>query len=468
MYDSLKKSKLSDIELYDLEAESALLGALLLNNEKIAHVLDELTDNIYVFKLREHQIIYYAVQHIFQDKSSGIDSITVKNYLEKLNKTPEGYKLKDNECMLEKVGGKEYIQQIQTSASTFINYDEYIKIIKNKYILRKLLKVLNDVYDETISNSYDIDYILENAEKRIFDIVQEKKITRSVVDLEDIVNKRVKLIEKIKSSGGEYVDFVTTGYKELDEITGGFKPGQLIILAARPGMGKTAFSLNIVKNVAKSLDKATVFFSLEMAEEELGDRLLYMEAKIPGHEARKGYLSSNQLKRLHKAAANLVDIPVFIDDTAALTPIQIKAKLRRLMSREDIELVVVDYLQLINSTDNFNNMNAKITLISRYLKEIAKEFNVPVIALSQLSRRTEQRTDKRPKLSDLRESGAIEQDADMVLFLYREGYYDEEKDDGETEVIIAKNRNGPQGKVKLKFLKKYGRFENFSFRNRGH
>jgi len=203
-----------------------------------------------------------------------------------------------------------------------------------------------------------------------------------------------------------------------------------------------------------------------MAEEEIAQRFLFMESKIKGHDAMQGYLSSEEFEKLYDAGSNLVGLPIVVDDTAGLTPIQMKAKLRRIISREEIDIVIVDYLQLMNTNERFNNMNAKITVISRYLKEIAKEFNVPVIALSQLSRKTEQRQDKRPKLSDLRESGAIEQDADMVLFLYREGYYNKKKDESETEIIISKNRNGPTGIVKLTFFLEYGKFESLSLRER--
>ncbi len=466
MADYFSKSQLSQIELYDLEAESALLGALFINNDKIPHVLDELRENIYIFKLREHQIIYYAIVELFKDHATGVDSIVVRDFLKKCSKTPEGRKLDNDESLLKRAGGNEYIQEIQMNASTLINYDEYIKIIRNKYILRKLLKVLNEVYDETISNMHDVDYILENAEKRIFDIVQEKKVKRSYSNLKQIIDEQIEHIEKIKETGGNHTDYITTGYKLLDQKTGGFKPGQLIIIAARPAMGKTAFSLNIARNVAKNLEKGVAFFSLEMAEEEIAQRFLFMESKIKGHDAMQGYLSSEEFEKLYDAGSNLVGLPIVVDDTAGLTPIQMKAKLRRIISREEIDIVIVDYLQLMNTNERFNNMNAKITVISRYLKEIAKEFNVPVIALSQLSRKTEQRQDKRPKLSDLRESGAIEQDADMVLFLYREGYYNKKKDESETEIIISKNRNGPTGIVKLTFFLEYGKFESLSLRER--
>ena len=466
MADNFNKSPLSQIELYDLEAESALLGALFINNDKIPHVLDELRENIYIFKLREHQIIYYAIVELFKEHATGVDSIVVRDFLKKCNKTPEGRKLNKDESLLKYAGDSDYIQEIQMNASTLINYDEYIKIIRNKYILRKLLKVLNEVYDETISNMHDVDYILENAEKRIFDIVQEKKVKRSYSNLKQIIDEQIEHIEKIKETGGGHTEYITTGYKLLDQKTGGFKPGQLIILAARPAMGKTAFSLNIARNVAKDLDKGVAFFSLEMAEEEIAQRFLFMESKIKGHDAMQGYLSSEEFEKLYDAGSNLVSLPIIIDDTAGLTPIQMKAKLRRIISREEIDVVIVDYLQLMNTNERFNNMNAKITVISRYLKEIAKEFNVPVIALSQLSRKTEQRQNKRPKLSDLRESGAIEQDADMVLFLFREGYYNKKKDESETEIIISKNRNGPTGIVKLTFFLEYGKFESMSLRER--
>jgi len=464
MNDYKNKSNLSNIELYDLEAESALLGALFLNNEEINRVLAELSNNIKIFKKRENQIIFYAIKKLINNQSDGIDAIVVKDFLKGLKETPEGYTLKDKD-LLEVAGGMEYIQEIQENATTFINYDEYIKIIRNKFLLRRLLKTLNEVYDKTVSNPNDIDFVLENAERKIFEIAQEKKVKKSFAQINELIKDQVKYIQLIKEKGGDLDTYVKTDYDLLDTQTGGFKPGQLIILAARPAMGKTAFAINIAKNVALNHNKGVVFFSLEMADEEIAQRLLFMHSSIRGHDALQGFLAASEFDKLYETEKQFDKLPIFVDDTAGLTPIQMTAKLRRLISKKSVDLVIVDYLQLMNTSENYNTMNAKITVISRYLKEIAKEFKVPVIALSQLSRKTEQRDKKIPRLSDLRESGAIEQDADIVLFLYRKGYYDEDEDGNETDIIIAKNRNGPTGKVKLHFHKEYGRFDKLSFRD---
>lgn len=456
------------LELYDSESEGALLGALLIDNKLIPHVLEELGENIEIFHHRPNQLIYAAIIEIFKsDVNKAIDPILLKDYLGSRTVTPEGTELKNGRTLLDLAGGFEYIGEIWEKSSAFINHAGYINIIREKFVLRRLISALGEIYNDTLTQSYDIDRVLELAETRIFDIVQGKKVKKSFSSMKDIIEKQVEYIENIKKTGGVDDETIRTGYELVDEITGGFKPGQLIIIAARPGMGKTAFALNIARNVAKTTGRGVAFFSLEMSEDEIARRFIFMQSKVRGHEAMKGYITHDDFKKVHRAAAELVEYPIFIDDTAGITPLQMKAKMRRLFAQREYGLVIVDYLQLMNTAEQFESMNTKITVISRMLKEIAKEFGVPVIALSQLSRSVERRDKKKPMLSDLRESGSIEQDADMVMFLYREEYYSEsgaDTADNSIEINIAKNRNGPIGNKKLVFLKEYGRFENLSAR----
>jgi replicative DNA helicase len=455
-------------EICDLDAESALLGALLLDNTIIPHVLDELGENIDLFYSRPHQLIYYGILDLFRrDVNSPIDPVVLKNFLSDRKHSPEGLPLKDGSSLLDEAGGFDTIRALWEKGSSYINYDGYIEIIRHKYILRKLRSALISTSNDIENLPYDVDKILETAEERIFDIVQERKIKKSFSTLEDLVPQQITYIEDIKDQKIVKSD-IETGYQLVDEITGGFKPGQLIIIAGRPGMGKTAFALNVALNIAETGDKGVVFFSLEMSEEEIARRFIFMHSKIRGHEAMKGYITKEDLKRLHSTGSQLSRLPVYVDDTAGITPLQLKAKLRRLFTQKDYHLVIVDYLQLMNTMGNYESMNAKITMISRQLKELAKEFKVPVIALSQLSRSVENRPKKRPMLSDLRESGSIEQDADIVMFLYREDYYQDQEgaaEDKSVEINVAKNRNGPIGTKKLTFLKEFGRFESYSGRD---
>jgi len=455
-------------EICDLDAESALLGALLLDNTIIPHVLDELGENIDIFYSRPHQLIYYAILDLFRrDVHSRIDPVVLKNYLSERKNTPEGLPLKQKGSLLDEAGGFEYLSALWEKSSAYINYDGYMDIIRHKYILRRLRSALVSTSNDIENLPYDVDKILETAEERIFDIVQERKVKKSFSTLEELVAHQITYIEDIKDKKVTKSD-IETGYLLVDEITGGFKPGQLIIVAGRPGMGKTAFALNVALNVAETGEKGVVVFSLEMSEEEIARRFIFMHSRIRGHEAMKGYITKDNLKRLHATGSQLSQLPIYVDDSAGITPLQLKAKLRRLFTQKEYRLVIVDYLQLMNTVENYESMNAKITMISRHLKEIAKEFKVPVIALSQLSRSVEKRDRKRPMLSDLRESGSIEQDADIVMFLYREDYYqdhEEGSEDKSVEINVAKNRNGPIGTKKLTFLKEYGRFENYSGRD---
>ena len=462
----MKIGDLNKVEVSDIESESVLLGTLLLNNAIIPDVFDELTEDISVFYHRTHQIIYYAIIELFKQSSiQGIDPIIVANFLEKKNTTPEGKVLRDGKTLLDEVGGKEYITEIYEKGTIYINYAEYVRIIKEKYVIRLLLGALSNIYGYITNSDYDVEEILERSEKSIFDIVQKRNSKKAVVRIKDILNKQVDLIEAITNGDHSLKNVVNTGYSALDAQMGGMHGGQLIILAARPAMGKSAFAFNIALNVARMQGKGVMIFSLEMSDEEIGRRFLFMESRINGHNAMQGFLTKDKIPQLVESAALISNYPIFIDDTPGITPLHIKSKLRRVLAQSNnLGLVIVDYLQLMNLSERTESQTVKISTISRYLKEIAKEFDIPVIALSQLSRKTEERTDKRPMLSDLRESGAIEQDADVVLMLYREGYYKKDITSNVTEVIVGKNRNGPVGTVKLAFISSYGRFENLAKR----
>ncbi len=450
--------------VYDLEAESALIGALLINNTIIPDAVELLGEDYLVFFKKEHQVLYWGILELFKRGQTAVDAIVLYDFLKQQPITVYDRTAKSDGNVADICGGFEFIRAVFEQSSELINYEEYIRIVKNKSLLRRLLNVLSGIYQETLQSTADIEMLLEQAERKIFDVVHERSVT-SFVKLPSIIHEQVSYIEEIKQHGRSK-DAIITGYRDLDSIIGGFRPGQLIVLAARPSVGKTAFALNIARNVAMESDKAVAVFSLEMSKDELGQRFIFMEAGVKGNQVMQGFISQAQLASIHDAGQRLDNLPIFIDDSAGTTPLQIRAKMRRLLSRadSDIKLVIIDYLQLMNIKEFTASMNERVTIISRSLKEIAKEFKVPVIALSQLSRAVEQRESKKPQLSDLRESGAIEQDADMVMFLYREAYYNKEKaDDNTTDVILAKNRNGPTGEVKLFFERDCGRFKSFSF-----
>ncbi len=449
--------------IYDLEAESALLGALLINNDIISDAIETLTEDFTVFYKREHQALYWGILELYKRGQNAIDAIVVHDFLKQQPVVLFDKSAKPDQIMADLAGGYDYIRMLFEQSSELINYEEYIRIIKNKALLRRLLTVLSGIYSDTLQSTADIEMLLEEAERKIFDVVHERSVS-TFVKLPQIIHEQVTYIEEIKQQG-KMRDSIISGYKDLDSITGGFRPGQLIVLAARPSVGKTAFALNIARNVAYETQKGVAVFSLEMSKDELGQRFIFMEAGVKGNQVMQGYVSKEDLDKIHSAGEKLAHLPIYIDDTAGTTPLQIRAKLRRMLSRADsnIKFIIVDYLQLMNIKEFTASMNERVTIISRSLKEIAKEFKVPVMALSQLSRAVEQRESKKPQLSDLRESGAIEQDADMVMFLYREAYYNKEKaDDQTTDVIVAKNRNGPTGEVKLFFFKDFGRFTSFS------
>ena len=436
------------------DVEEVVLGALMLDKDAISVVLDILQAES--FYSEGNQAIYRAMLTLF-DKNSAIDLITVNDQLQKSGE-------------LDKAGGPYRLVQLSNRVGSAANVEYHARIIAQKSIARDLIKasseVLRDAYDDTI----DVFDLLDDAEKKIFKITEDK-LSRGVESIAALGPKALKLLEEVRDKSSDGLTGVPTGFVDLDKVTNGWQPSDLIILAARPGMGKTAFVLSIARNAAMDFGKGVAIFSLEMANVQLVQRLLSMEAQVDSKKMRSGKLADDEWDQLQKGIERLSAAPIFIDDTPAINIFELRAKCRRLKMQHDIQLVIIDYLQLMSggaANGKGANREQEISAISRNLKQLAKEVNVPVIALSQLSRAVEQRGgDKRPMLSDLRESGAIEQDADMVNFIYRPEYYDIDTDadgnslKGVAKIIIAKNRHGELTDVQLKWIANQARFDNW-------
>ena len=433
----------------NLEAESSVLGGVLLDNDAINQVLELLRSED--FYRESHRKVFRAMIEL-SDRAEPVDLITLSEYLKSRNE-------------LEAVGGTAYLASLADFVPTAANISYYARIVREKSILRSLISTATDIATRGYEEQGNVEEFLDAAEKVIFDI-SERKIKASFVAVGDMIKDTLKTVEKLYERK-EMVTGVPTGYEDLDRLTAGLQPADLIIVAGRPGMGKTAFALNIATNAAFTGVGAAVF-SLEMAREQLVLRMLCSEARVNSSKVRSGYLGERDFPQLAKAAGRLHEAPIYIDDTPAISVLELRAKARRLVRdrTKKIGLIVVDYLQLMRGMGAASNREQEISEISRSLKALAKELNVPVIALSQLNRRVEDRSDRRPMMSDLRESGAIEQDADVIMFIYRDEVYN--KDDnkkGVAEVIVAKQRNGPIDTVKLTFLNEYTRFENYTERD---
>ncbi|MBI3014093.1 MAG: replicative DNA helicase [Candidatus Tectomicrobia bacterium] len=406
----------------NLEAEQCVLGAILRENEALSRVLDILQED--QFYSGAHRKIFQAMLDLFE-RGEPIDLLTLQ---ERLRARGE----------LEVVGGVAYLASLTDMIPTAANVRFHSMIVREKYVVRSLIQSATEIVTQSYEESEDVDVLLDRAERAIFEI-SERRIQPAFVSLDQVVKESLRHIESLYDRK-ELVTGVPTGFKDLDERTAGFQPSDLIVIAGRPSMGKTSFSLNIARYVAVEAKLPVAVFSLEMSKEQLGIRLLCSDARVNSTSVRTGFLRKEEHTALARAAAALYEAPIFIDDSPALSVLNIRAKAR---GRE------------------IENRTQEISMISRSLKALARELRCPVVALSQLSRNVESRTDKRPMLSDLRESGAIEQDADVVMFLYREEVYTEEKP-GTAEVIIGKQRNGPTGSFDLVFLKEYTRFENLA------
>ncbi len=451
------EASLQKLPPQNLDAEQAVLGAILIENDSINKVIETLSPED--FYKETHRRIYSSMLDMFE-AGEAIDLVTLTNAL-------RGTK------SLETAGGASYLATLVSLVPTAANIKNHARIVREKSVLRKLIHTATDIitqsYDDT-GSAVDIDELLDQAEKSIFEIAQNK-IRDSFISLKNIVGHSFAIVERLYERK-EMVTGLPTGFLDLDERTSGLQPSDLIIVAGRPSMGKTAFCLNIAAYAAIEKGKSVAIFSLEMAKEQLVLRLLGSESRVDAHKLRTGHLSERDWTPLSNAAGRLAEAPIFIDDTAAMSVLEMRAKARRLKAEHELDLIIVDYLQLMRGRGNESSREQEISNISRSLKALAKELRVPVIALSQLNRAVETRPgkEKRPMLADLRESGAIEQDADVILFIYRDEVYNrcECPPDGDclcerrgkAEVIIGKQRNGPIGKVDLAFINKFTRFEN--------
>lgn len=432
----------------NLEAESSVLGGILLENEAINLVLELLRAED--FYRESHRKIFRAMIEL-SDRTEPVDVITLSECLK-------------NRGDLEAVGGSAYLASLNDFVPTAANIAYYARIVREKSILRHLIYAATEVATKGYDATSNVEELLDSAEKAIFDIT-EQRIKGSFVKVGDMMKDSIKMVEKLFERK-TMITGVPTGFKDFDAKTAGLQPADLIIVAARPGMGKTAFSLNIAGHAAFS-GYGVAVFSLEMAKEQLALRLLCSEARVDNARVRTGYLSDRDFPKLATAAGKLHDALIYIDDTPAISVLELRAKARRLARDRDkkLGLIIVDYLQLMRGTGAAQNREQEISEISRSLKALAKELNVPVMAISQLNRRVEDRNDKTPQLSDLRESGAIEQDADVIAFIYREAAYNPKSDDNTATITIAKQRNGPTGDLSLTFLREFTRFEDYTGRD---
>lgn len=452
----------------NIEAEQAVLGAVFLNPEAVVEAMEFVTPAD--FYRRAHQLIFQAMVDL-NDASEAIDVVTLKDRLASQNQ-------------LEDIGGLAYLGELAVAVPTAANVVHYAKIVQEKAILRRLIKTATNIVTKSYTQSEDVTAILDEAEQAIMN-VSEQRSTTGFKSISDVLNSTIEQIDQLYQNNDD-ITGLPTGYRDLDKMTAGLQDDELVIIAARPAVGKTAFALNIAQNVGTKTDKTVAIFSLEMGAESLVNRMLCAEGSIDAGHLRTGQLSEEEWNNLIVAMGSLAKASIYIDDTPGNKMAEIRAKCRRLAKEKgNLGLIVVDYLQLIEGS-NKESRQQEVSGISRQLKKLAKELHVPVIALSQLSRSVEQRQDKRPVLSDIRESGSIEQDADIVAFLYRDDYYrDEEGDDdddggdfnqgggggergadpevGEVEVIIEKNRSGARGTVKLLFVKQYNKFSSIAY-----
>jgi replicative DNA helicase len=430
-----------------LEAERGVLGSILLDNEVMHDIVIFLrTQDFY---RDAHQVIYAAIRELYE-KNKGIDAVTLAEEL----------KLRGQ---FDQVGGDDTLAEIVTSVPHAANGKYYAEIVKQKATNRQLIESATEIIRDGYSNQFTAQELLDSAERKIFSIAEDN-VRGETLEIKDVIQKAMDVIAIRADSGGHSVTGLATGLVDLDDKTGGFHPGQLIIVAARPSMGKTALALNICDHAGINLGVPVLFVSLEMGYLEIGERLLCARSRVDGNKLRTGMgLGIDQMRQLGKAYTEMTKSGrIFIDDTPARNMMQIAASARRIKRRSEIGLLMVDYIQLVDSDDSRDSRQEQIAKISRRLKTLARELSVPVVALSQLNRAVESREDKRPRLADLRESGAIEQDADMVLLLHRPDYYDANDQPGMAELHVAKNRNGPTGSVTLTFLKNLMRFENSS------
>ena len=437
-----------------IELEQAILGALMIDNESLSDAIDSLREE-YFYK-SEHQKIFRAIINLF-NQTQPVDILTVSEELKRMGE-------------IESVGGLAYISELTNNIASSSNTEFHARIIAEKFIKRSLISISNNIIGDAFNDSVDIFDLLNTAEEKLF-TVTEGTLRKSYDKMSTLIKGALENIETLRNKE-DGLSGVPSGFSYLDRITSGFQKSDLIICAARPGMGKTAFALTMTRNIAIDHNAAIGFFSLEMSAEQLVNRLIASEAELAAGKLRRGDLANHEMIQLHEKIKHLSDAPIYIDDTPALTIFELRAKARRLVKNHSVEIIIIDYLQLMSAGGNSGNREQEISTISRSLKGIAKELKIPVIALSQVNRGVESRTgigSKRPVLSDLRESGAIEQDADIVTFIYRPEYYKiyewDNGDDsrGQGEIIIAKHRNGSLANVRLKFTAEFAKFSELDY-----
>ena len=430
---------------HNLEAERSVLGAIIVHNDAF-NVAAELIDSKDFFRDAHRRVFDTMVG--LNERGQAIDLVTLKDELVR-----SGH--------LEEVGGAAYIAALADGVPRSTNVEYYARIVKERATLRNLIGSANKIVGMAYRAEQDADTLLDQAEQEIFAIAEDR-IHTGFVPLKDLVEDSFTTIEKLQEQKG-LVTGVPSGFLDIDKLTSGFQPADLVIVAGRPSMGKTSFVLNIAQYVGLKTDRSVGFFSLEMSKEQLFIRMLTAEAKIDAQRFRTGYLSEQDYGKISTVLDRLSEAKVFIDDSFGMGVLEMRAKSRRLKAEHGLDLLVVDYLQLMQGRGRFENRNQELAAISRSLKALAKELDVPVLALSQLSRAPESRSDRRPQLSDLRESGALEQDADLVMFIFREEHYDPTpENENLADLIIGKQRNGPTGTVKLAFIKQHTQFKNLS------
>lgn len=426
-----------------IEAEQSVIGCMIIDKSSILKALEYLVPDD--FYKDAHKVIFKAISEMFE-KDISVDMVTLSEYLVSKNKI--------DDC-----GGISYITQLGNSIATTANLKSYIKIVKDKSILRKLIRYSTEIIEKSYENQDDVEGMLDFSEKKIFNIV-EKRNSNDFESMNKILEKGFVELERLFNNKDQ-ITGISSGFSELDAKTSGFQKGDMVLIAARPSMGKSTFALNIAEHAALRENKSVAIFSLEMSKEQLAFKLLCSEANIDMLKLRTGDISDKDWEKIARVSGPLAKAKIFIDDTAGISIMELRSKCRRLKMEHGLDMIIIDYLQLMRGSRFSENRQQEVSEISRAIKVLAKEMECPVIALSQLSRAPEQRTDHRPMLSDLRESGSIEQDADIVMFLYRDEYYNKDTEDKNiAECIIAKQRNGPTGTVKLLWLGQYSKFEN--------
>lgn len=442
--DSLS-DELAKVPPHQIEAEQSVLGGILVEGRGLPSALEVLRGD--EFYRDSHRAIFNAFIELFQ-RNEPIDLVTVSEFL----------KGRDE---LDSVGGVTYLASLMEIVPSAANVGTYARLVSDKAILRSLIQVSHEISSTCYAGGNSVADVLDEAEASIFS-VSERRVSSSYVAIKDVVKESIKTIESLQGNR-DAVTGVPSHYVDLDRLTAGFQPSDLIIIAGRPGMGKTAFALNIARNAALESGVPVGIFSLEMSKEQLAMRLLCAEARVDSQKIRTGFMNSQEAAKLMTAAGYFFDAPIFVDDTPSIGVLELRAKTRRMKATNEIGMVIIDYLQLMRGREGAERRDLEISEISRSLKALAKELKIPVVALSQLNRKVEERHDKRPQLSDLRESGAIEQDADLICFIYREEQYNKETSNkGVSEILLRKQRNGPTGDVTLAYIDKYTRFENLA------